>query len=186
MAVAHNLLTFMVRTHYDWLILLTNTSSKQLVNLCFYAADCAHWEESTLSLELMTKWLNQKNYLCKISIGGLADLGYQVDYNMADIFSPLINNQTVEGESDTRKRTAFPPIDWERIGRAKVLDTTYRTGWEESRVMPWGGDKQVLLTFRLAFNPGVKSRFARDRGLRRMYKFRVCDRAGMMLIFLLI
>jgi leishmanolysin len=40
----------------------------------------SHWDEGSLSNELMTGYINSSNYLSKFSVMSLADLGYTVDY----------------------------------------------------------------------------------------------------------
>ena len=53
----------------------------------------AHWRERTYGGELMTGYLNSgTNPLSRISIGGLADLGYSVDYTKADSYSTTTLN----------------------------------------------------------------------------------------------
>lgn len=48
----------------------------------------SHWREKTLNNELMTGYLNSgSNPLSRLSIAGLNDLGYSVDYSKADTFS---------------------------------------------------------------------------------------------------
>lgn len=48
----------------------------------------SHWREKTLANELMTGYLNSgSNPLSRLSIAGLQDLGYSVDYTKADAFS---------------------------------------------------------------------------------------------------
>jgi hypothetical protein len=49
---------------------------------------CSHWDELCLDKELMTPQfdLGSETPLSRITIGSLADLGYQVDYRMADRF----------------------------------------------------------------------------------------------------
>lgn len=46
----------------------------------------AHWRESIFDTELMTGWSEDSGTMpiSKITVGGLADLGYLVDYNKAD------------------------------------------------------------------------------------------------------
>jgi hypothetical protein len=49
---------------------------------------CKHWSETCLESELMTTILNTEgNPLARITIGGLQDLGYEVDYTNAEPFS---------------------------------------------------------------------------------------------------
>jgi hypothetical protein len=49
----------------------------------------AHWRESVLGNELMTGYLNSGfNPLSRITVASLADLGYQVNLNAADPYSP--------------------------------------------------------------------------------------------------
>ena len=50
----------------------------------------AHWRESVFGNELMTGWLNSgiTNPLSRITVASMADLGYQVNMNAADSYTP--------------------------------------------------------------------------------------------------
>ena len=49
----------------------------------------SHWRESILGNEVMTGYVNSgSNPLSRITIGSLADLGYQVNYSAADNYTP--------------------------------------------------------------------------------------------------
>jgi len=49
----------------------------------------AHWRESVMGHELMTGYLNNgDNPLRKITVGSLADMGYEVNMTAADSYSP--------------------------------------------------------------------------------------------------
>jgi len=49
---------------------------------------CAHWHEETYINELMTGWIGYSgNHLSAITIGSLADLGYEVEYALADPYT---------------------------------------------------------------------------------------------------
>jgi Ca2+-binding RTX toxin-like protein len=54
----------------------------------------AHWRESVLGNELMTGFLNSgiENPLSRITVASLADLGYQVNLNIADTYNPPNDN----------------------------------------------------------------------------------------------
>jgi hypothetical protein len=48
-----------------------------------------HWRESVFGNELMTGWLSGSTQpLSRITVGSLADIGYQVDMNAADQYTP--------------------------------------------------------------------------------------------------
>lgn len=48
---------------------------------------CGHWQEATFGDELMTGWINGANApLSRVTVGGLDDLGYRVDYSQADAY----------------------------------------------------------------------------------------------------
>jgi hypothetical protein len=70
----------------------------------------AHWRESTFDNELMTGYVDTgANPLSRITIGALADLGYQVDYNRADTyFLPGSSTGTITG-------TVFNDLDRDGI-----------------------------------------------------------------------
>jgi hypothetical protein len=50
---------------------------------------CAHWDEDCMRSELMTGVINLggPNPLSRVTIGGLEDLGYSVDYSFADSYT---------------------------------------------------------------------------------------------------
>ncbi|MBY0459501.1 MAG: hypothetical protein K2V38_19435, partial [Gemmataceae bacterium] len=49
----------------------------------------SHWRESVFGNEVMTGYLNSgNNPLSRVTIGSLADLGYQVNYSAADAYTP--------------------------------------------------------------------------------------------------
>ena len=49
---------------------------------------CKHWAETCLNNELMTTELDTgSNPLSRITIGGVADLGYIVDFTNAEVFT---------------------------------------------------------------------------------------------------
>lgn len=50
-------------------------------------SDCAHWRESCFSTELMTSAANGNLPVSRITIAGLDDLGYEVNYNEADPYT---------------------------------------------------------------------------------------------------
>ncbi len=41
----------------------------------------AHWDEDTYSNELMTGYIDDQNYLSKMTLGSLEDLGYDINYD---------------------------------------------------------------------------------------------------------
>ena len=58
----------------------------------------AHWRERTFGTELMTGYLGRgSNPLSRLSIAGLADLGYSVDYSKADSYSASTLNSLSTG-----------------------------------------------------------------------------------------
>jgi hypothetical protein len=55
-----------------------------------------HWDEDLLEGELMTGFAEQEGiteYLSKITVGAMQDLGYGVDYDAADFFEPFATSQ---------------------------------------------------------------------------------------------
>jgi hypothetical protein len=50
----------------------------------------SHWRESVFTTELMTGWINSGSTipLSRVTVGSLADIGYQVNMNAADNFTP--------------------------------------------------------------------------------------------------
>jgi hypothetical protein len=48
----------------------------------------AHWRESVFTSELMTGWASGAMQMSRVTIGSLADIGYVVNMNAADAFTP--------------------------------------------------------------------------------------------------
>ena len=48
-----------------------------------------HWDEACLDNELMTGWLDsgRPNPVSRITIGGFEDIGYSVDYDVAEEYT---------------------------------------------------------------------------------------------------
>jgi hypothetical protein len=49
-------------------------------------SNCGHWSEECFDWELMTPAAGSDLPLSRITIGGLADLGYEVDFDQADAY----------------------------------------------------------------------------------------------------
>jgi hypothetical protein len=48
-----------------------------------------HWRESIFTNEVMTGWVNSGSMpISRITVGSLADMGYQVNYAAADVYTP--------------------------------------------------------------------------------------------------
>lgn len=63
---------------------------------------CGHWKESVFKTELMTGFASSGAMpLSRITVGALADLGYQVNYANADTFT--LPSLTAQGIGDTHK-----------------------------------------------------------------------------------
>lgn len=52
-------------------------------------SDCVHWEETCFGNEIMTPAIDNTNPFSRITIAGLQDLGYEVNYDVADPFTTL-------------------------------------------------------------------------------------------------
>lgn len=50
-------------------------------------ANCAHWDELCLRRELMTGFVALDMPISRVTVAGLADLGYTVDYGAADEYN---------------------------------------------------------------------------------------------------
>ena len=75
----------------------------------------SHWRDSIFGNEVMTGYVNSGfNPLSRITLGSLADLGYQVNYSAADIYTPpgasLVARGVTGGSSGIALRTAEPII----------------------------------------------------------------------------
>jgi len=48
----------------------------------------AHWDEDVFDDELMTPFANNANFISRVTVGALADMGYTVNYAAAENYSP--------------------------------------------------------------------------------------------------
>jgi Leishmanolysin len=66
---------------------------------------CVHWDEDCMRSELMTGFINsgRVNALSRITIGSLDDMGYQVDYSMADAYGRADLNPNCTCSASTRR-----------------------------------------------------------------------------------
>ena len=71
-----------------------NATSIPVENIGGPGTAFSHWRESVFDNELMTGFLNsgQSNPLSRITAASLADLGYEVNLNAADSYSPPLAN----------------------------------------------------------------------------------------------
>lgn len=91
-------------------------------NVAGAGSSCVHWSEATLGRELMTPVFNYgKNYLSKITIGSLADLGYAVDYSKADAYSVLLSNGAEAESTQNDPVVYFPPVNMTLIENAVIV-----------------------------------------------------------------
>ena len=93
---------------------------------------CSHWKESCMRSELMTGFLENNNQsahpLSRITIAGLGDLGYSVDYTTADTFTvdDLNDNCQCTTKPPTRQRRTIqqPPLPYrKRLRSTQHTDT---------------------------------------------------------------
>ena len=92
---------------------------------------CTHWDEECMGSELMTGFLEKNNQsthpLSRISIAGLDDLGYSVDYSTADTFTAddLNKNCKCTTIPSTRReqQQALEPPHRKRLRSVKNIDT---------------------------------------------------------------
>lgn len=103
---------------------------------------CGHWDEEQLQTELMTGFRGPGNVLpfSAITIGGLEDLGYTVDYNQADTFDACdlgakctcgcctgaslavwANNQFGDGKAKQRPLTDIDRPQLSQLGKETVI-----------------------------------------------------------------
>ena len=94
---------------------------------------CSHWDEECMGSELMTGFLENNNQsghpLSRISIAGLDDLGYTVDYSTADTYTVDDLDETCQctTKPSTRQRQrlhALEPPYRKRLRSAKSMDTS--------------------------------------------------------------
>lgn len=72
----------------------------------------SHWKESTFRTELMTGYAGATNPLSRMTIQGLADLGYTVDPSVADAYTVptllMASSRAAEGEFFVAEETVLP------------------------------------------------------------------------------
>lgn len=91
---------------------------------------CSHWDELCLGSELMTGFLEKNNQslhpLSRITIAGLEDLGYTVDYRTADEFtSDDLDDkcQCTTRASTRQRREARQPPNRKRLRTIAEMDS---------------------------------------------------------------
>lgn len=89
----------------------------------------SHWRETTFGNELMTGYLNNGfNPLSRITIGSLADLGYQVDFSQADGYSPGTSSFRAGGGGNTGGTSLrLAVVDAYHVAAIPFLSETTRT-----------------------------------------------------------
>lgn len=94
---------------------------------------CTHWDEECMGSELMTGFLENNNQsthpLSRISIAGLDDLGYTVDYTTADTFTVDHLNEncqctTTKPSTRQRQLQERKPSYRKRLRLAKNIDNS--------------------------------------------------------------
>lgn len=82
---------------------------------------CSHWDHETFHSELMTGYLSHDARLSRLTIGALADMGYQVDMSAADEYS--LDDDAV------RPQSLALPVDERLLQPAAAVD-------EEGEIVP--------------------------------------------------
>lgn len=74
---------------------------------------CSHWREATFGNELMTGYIALEAALSTLTIGALDELGYDVDYLVADPYTLPPDAPAVRATPPTRiVEELLPPIGW--------------------------------------------------------------------------
>jgi hypothetical protein len=72
----------------------------------------SHWAEVSMSNEFMTGFISATNIRSKITIGSMADLGYKVDYSVAQPYSR--QSSALRSSADAEAAAAdSQPVDYE-------------------------------------------------------------------------
>ncbi|HMO24784.1 MAG TPA: SdrD B-like domain-containing protein, partial [Tepidisphaeraceae bacterium] len=138
----------------------------------------SHWRESILGNELMTPYLNDgPNPLSRLTIGALADMGYEVSYAFAEPyptvggsgsavvpgFEPFLQTVTVEVEDRTGIDFGVRTNERPRIGSVQVNPAPQAIGGiitiEATGVIDFDGDPIYGMTFWRESNgtPGLQT-----------------------------
>lgn len=95
-----------------------------------------HWRESVFKNELLTGWINQgvANPLSRITVASLADLGYQVNMDAADAYTPPSGGSVKVGPPSVGN-SSFPRLmsvadsDLGLLGRTPGFATSQQAGF---------------------------------------------------------
>jgi Leishmanolysin len=133
---------------------------------------CVHWDENCMQAELMTGFINSGriNALSRITIGSLDDMGYQVDYSMADAYGRADLNSTCTCSPTRRlrskKRTLMDMKHGEvfTLGQSKNSQASHRRRRlsEEGEAMATEVGLQIMSNSQIAAN---QTEAAAERGL---------------------
>ena len=70
---------------------------------------CGHWDEDCFQSELMTGFSTGALEMSRVTVGGLEDIGYEVDYGGADAYDASLMDSSC-------KCSAFKKLTWRNFG----------------------------------------------------------------------
>ena len=79
-------------------------------------SNCVHWAEGCFKNEVMTSAANSKLPVSRLTLAGLQDLGYQVDYSQAESFSAADLNPSCRCNNRLRRNL------WDKDNVQSIID----------------------------------------------------------------
>lgn len=111
----------------------------------------AHWRDSLFGNELMSSIINSNgNPVSRVTVAALADMGYQVDLNLADPYTPPTTPTTGSGSSTNNVGTAVTQGRWSLASRAAQLVQPLLLG--HARAWAFTGTSTTSSTTTASFN----------------------------------
>ena len=111
----------------------------------------AHWRDSLFGNELMSSIINSNgNPLSRVTVAALADMGYQVDLNLADPYTPPTTPSTSSGSTTNNVGTAVTQGSWALSSRSAQLVQPLLLG--HARPWAFAGGSATSSTAPASFN----------------------------------
>ncbi len=111
----------------------------------------AHWRDSLFGNELMSSVINSNgNPLSRVTVAALADMGYQVDLNFADPYTPPTTPSTGSTSATNNVGTAVTQGHWSLSNRPAQLVQPFLLG--HARPWAFAGTSAASSTTTASFN----------------------------------
>ena len=107
---------------------------------------CGHWDETCFKSELMTGFSSGAGEMSRVTVGGLEDIGYVVDYNGADSYSANMMDSSCRCKKKPFKKLTIG--DFGYFGNTRFVGKSSRASGQRSlskrRRLSEGGRETAL------------------------------------------